>query len=1150
MIRHSRVSPTLTRALELLFMVLFLVCPLIISTRLKQVFNTPKYALVGLVAVCMFSLYAVDCLMERRLRAPRNPGWWCLAGFLGWAGLSLLWSSDVAVASRDLGYHSAMVMLFLGGFVYGREEDRVDNLLHFPIAAGVLAAGFGLLQYYGLDARILKDLQVAPVLALFAVVVGAGAVFERGAGLLSRPALYLALFAGLAASLGEGTVLVVGVAIVAVWFFLRWTDPSQSALSLITRVICGVMVLMLAGMIDGQLLLLLSLAILLDEESEWSEEGTGPVLLATGLLAAAITAWRGGWELTFLILPKKPEEVVKVYSFMGHRNYLAGFLIAVLPLAFVRMIAAWCVVNPADRVEVRWRRLWSASGLGDWVAVRARFVARVLGQVLPGLGNPAGYLFRAFVVVTLAAAWAEPAVGAAILALGVVAFVCVGPYAHLETSELWVLTGRVWKVGVYLAAITLMSWVLMLCHTRGAWIGAGVSLGAMAVFLLLKYWPLRPHGLLGLVGGVVLFVVAATGWKHLELPGLGKVGNPLNRHGQSAGRRLAETFNIHRGSAFQRALIYRTTWWIIFDHPINCLFGTGIGTYGLNYMPAQREVLKLPGNAKYLPETNKSIYAHNEYWHYWSEVGLVGLLLLFGAAYGVGRAAHLRLRQEPPGAPALMFLGMCASLVATMAHNYFTFDWHLAYTGATFYAVAGMVLAQCDGEWVVWHWGTSGRAARGEAEVVVRQMDGQVVAAAACGGASAGAALVLEGPDGKRERGEPDDLGEFEVALDEQLGPYRAWLEGEGVDRCEAALEVSDHANLALPSGLLGVALLQVVLVNSLANDLRRDMFWRDGFLKFRMRRFEEAFLDYERAVDADPTKGEVLFDFGRALMDSNRNDPAIEVFGQAKDTFVDPANDHNIALCYYKKKDIEAAKRHYRRAIKLNPIYEQSLANLGYLLLQQGEDEEAEELLLRGWRRYSRRNPSFDTSLGILYAKLKRFEEAWKHLERAVKKAPKKHALLINAGTVAYQLKKFEEAEEMFSRALALKPKDPLTIQKVTAMQLHKWSKEAQARPDDLVARRNYAAALLAAGHVGTAAGEARNLLKAVPDDWRTIYTYAKALARQGYNDDAARQFERFLAVSPASGDATAQRLRQDAEATLNRIRGGVEAPDRGAGG
>jgi tetratricopeptide (TPR) repeat protein len=1056
--KHSEtdVSEALVRTIEIALILLLLISPLLISTSLKQVFNTPKYVLVGFVALLLGMVHAVDCLFEQRLRLPRNLAGWSLMGFVLWGGLSMLWASDMAVSIRDFGYHSSMLAIFLGAFLYGREEERVDNLLHFPIAAGVLAAGYGLMQYYSLDMVLFRKVPGWAIPFAGALTMGMLGLRHSSSSKSLRPALGLAMMAGLAAGFQDQAVQALGFLVVVLWVFLRSLNPVRNPpITLFLRLLVGSILILLSTLLDGQLLLMLTAAILLDEAADCQEEdGLSTWLLAVGFMACTLTAAMKGWRLEFLILPKKPEEVVKIYSLMGHRNYLAGFLITVMPLAIVRLLAIWCV--PA--VE-------------------------------------------------------EERLGAA----------------------------RIWRASVYLLTVILMGLVLVLCQTRGAWIASIVSMGFLAVWLVLKYRPLRPFGMLGSIVGAVGLVVVGFGWKTVTIPGMGTYSNPLNLHPKSVGIRAAESLNIQGGSAFQRALIYRTTWRIIFDNPINCLFGTGIGTYGLNYMPAQKHVLEVPSNLKYMPLTNKSIYAHNEYWHYWSEVGLVGLLLLFGFLYNLAHSAHFRLREENAGVPNLMFMGMCASLLATVVHNIFTFDWHLAYSGAIFYSLAGIVLAQADGSFWVYSWLPKLRASS-RGKKALAQLSGEIREGVLSFDIEVephlapDVELVLVDPIGVRTPLTSDENGVFQVFKDEEYGVWKVLL--SSVEKGMPPLEFQVKEPQSGASSVLGLMILILIgvpLAQSLSNEILRDYHWRNGFLKFRLRRFEDAFLDLERAVNADPTKGEVLFDFGRALMDSGRNAAAIQLFKEAKATFVDPANDHNIALCYYKKGDRAKAEEYYRKALSLNEIYEQSMANLAYMMIQDNRDAEAIPLLERGLNTFPR-NARFPTSLAIIYTRKQDFPKAKIYYDKALKLGPKRASVYLNAGTVDYSMGLVKQASEAFQKALELEPKNQIAKQKLAIVQLAILAEQVKKTPQDLNLRRRYCLALLATGQAGPAASESRNILKAYPNDGTVRFVFARALEAQGYREDARREYARVQDV-PGSPEI------------LARARARLEAMQKGGG-
>ena len=105
----------------------------------------------------------------------------------------------------------------------------------------------------------------------------------------------------------------------------------------------------------------------------------------------------------------------------------------------------------------------------------------------------------------------------------------------------------------------------------------------------------------------------------------------------------------------------------------------------------------------------------------------------------------------------------------------------------------------------------------------------------------------------------------------------------------------------------------------------------------------------------------------------------AVSSFLEATHNFTDPANFHNIALCFYKESQrasrpaaekkmlAQKSEDYYRKAIDLNPIYAQSLSNLGYLKALRGEHEDAKSMLNRAARLKDGRTPTTYLGLAVI---------------------------------------------------------------------------------------------------------------------------------------------------------------------------------------
>ena len=678
-----------------------------------------------------------------------------------------------------------------------------------------------------------------------------------------------------------------------------------------------------------------------------------------------------------ILLPQKPEEHFKIYAFMGHRNYFSGYLVLIIPLILIRLL-------------IKLRTI-----MGSLVAIT-------------GGGN-------------------------------------VHDSGLVNRSKL------IWDLLIssfYSVSLVLMTNAVLLTQTRGALLGMVVSLCFLVLCSLLLSNQSQKERLLYSVGGSVGLVIAVlafmfiTGdkslfnyaiiisgvsflcllvfFRHLISPVLIAVTACIMLLGSykviTAPER-SETIRSYRstlfritqtsdwkGSAHQRTLIYSTTLRIITDDLLSLMIGKGIGTFGIHYMVYQVKLfLDTEVSGKFLWDTNKSIYAHNEYIHWMSEIGLVGLALMMLFWHFYIRRVLLGLRRLHATSYAknpllvLTVLGLLAGTIGTLVHCVVTFDLHLMYSMVTFYCWAAF-------------------------------------------------ALVLSGV------------------------------------RLQRVPLVSMVWRMGLVVGGLLIALL---VWQQLSNVYYRDKFWREAFYQFSMKQWKNAFDLYQKALTHDSSLGELLFDFGRALMDSNDNPRilkenideynvktikrnlnlntmyrrphalnegeavgenedltdqnltnnfiAVSSFLEATHNFTDPANFHNIALCFYKEsqrdtldaktREILAKKSedYYKAAIDLNPIYAQSLSNLGYLKATRGEDDEALSMLERAVRLKDGQTPTSFLGLAIVYQRKGLSDKALEMFQKLKDLNPANPEPLIRIGTLYYQLGNKIEAEKALLQASEL---------------------------------------------------------------------------------------------------------------------------------
>ena len=118
----------------------------------------------------------------------------------------------------------------------------------------------------------------------------------------------------------------------------------------------------------------------------------------------------------------------------------------------------------------------------------------------------------------------------------------------------------------------------------------------------------------------------------------------------------------------------------------------------------------------------------------------------------------------------------------------------------------------------------------------------------------------------------------------------------------------------------------------------------------------------------------------------------------------------------------LQEAEFYLRKAIKLNPNYENAHSNLSITLRDLGELEEAEFYV----RKAIELKPDFPdaySNLGVILKTLGKLEEAENSYRKAIELKPNFENALSNLGNILRELGKLEEAEFYLRKAIELKP-------------------------------------------------------------------------------------------------------------------------------
>jgi len=516
----------------------------------------------------------------------------------------------------------------------------------------------------------------------------------------------------------------------------------------------------------------------------------------------------GLFNLGNLVMCRRAETEVTLYSLLGHRNYVSGYLVAVLPLTL------GLVVTAAARLASE--------------GIRRRPLAQLVGS-------------------------------AAVAVLG--------------------------------------GMVVVLSHTRGAWIGLAAGLVVFCGLALRLGSRRHATAAVTTVVAFCILALALATWP------------AANRMRQSAAQRLSSTLHVRRGSVNERWLVLQSAWRVITADPATFLVGRGLGTYVIHHVPAQTTIVREPGGEVFWNVVNKSWYVHNEVLNFWAETGLVGLFLYGGFLVCLGRRLVSALRREEHGPDERMLaLAGTAALCAVLTHNLVTFGLHLPSTGTLFFVLAGSLYGWSN-----------------------RHTDGLRTA--------------------RLFRTPPRP---FVLAI----------------------------AGAALAAGLTAVPAMRLVETRESEREWGRAYdLQRDGDST-------GALVRLANALRWSPRLPDLVFDYGRFLLDTQRPVASRRAFAGIRDVYVDATIHYNIASTYLLEHRYEAAAAEFERALHISPAHEKTLLALARLAIRLQTWQRADELFLRGIQ-FHRGNARLWFYGGLTALGAGRDDEALRRLAQASKLDP-----------------------------------------------------------------------------------------------------------------------------------------------------------------
>lgn len=154
------------------------------------------------------------------------------------------------------------------------------------------------------------------------------------------------------------------------------------------------------------------------------------------------------------------------------------------------------------------------------------------------------------------------------------------------------------------------------------------------------------------------------------------------------------------------------------------------------------------------------------------------------------------------------------------------------------------------------------------------------------------------------------------------------------------------------------------------------NQFYKDG-------QFEQAEIQYRKALEAEPKNTTALYNLSNALYKQKKYEDAIKVaatlYKTTKDTALKSADYYNEGVSYSKLNNLEASIESYKNALRLNPSDKEARENLQKALLQLKNKQQQQS--------QSKQKQSSSMSQKEAEQKLKQLQQKEKELQEKMNK-------------------------------------------------------------------------------------------------------------------------------------------------------------------
>jgi protein O-mannosyl-transferase len=261
----------------------------------------------------------------------------------------------------------------------------------------------------------------------------------------------------------------------------------------------------------------------------------------------------------------------------------------------------------------------------------------------------------------------------------------------------------------------------------------------------------------------------------------------------------------------------------------------------------------------------------------------------------------------------------------------------------------------------------------------------------------------------------------------------------------------------------------------------------------------------------------------------------------------------NNLGTLLMEREQNEEAIAYYRKSLELNPDNYKAYASLGKLSAKLGRTDDA----LAYYQKALEINPHLAevyNNLGNLLVRIGRTEDAFKSYQKSLEINPRYAEAHNNIGNLLTDLRQIDEAMAHYSKAIELNPNyvdahyNLGNLLENTGMLkeaiIHfRWVLEI--KPGFAEAHNNLANALFQTGQIDEAITQYRRVLEINPNKINTLKNLSYAFTQKGQLEDAIPPLQRALALAKSSGDdVRAKEISENLERLKEESRSTIKMP------